>query len=174
MKKSEKHAERVRILCLHGYRQNADTFRAKIGIYLLQSPIKSISNLIRLIYTLFAIGSVRKHLHKYAEFMFISAPHDVQIPADEISESTLPSNSDESTSENEEREEKSWWFNSDNQTFKGTNRNGPAFGFDTSLFMVEEAWRLLGPFHGLMGFSQGACFVGLICSLAARGSKLKV
>lgn len=173
MKKSEKPAERVRILCLHGYRQNGDTFRAKIGIYLLQLPIKCVTNSMKLIVTFNAIGSVRKHLFKYAEFVFITAPHDVRIPEDEVPEPALPLSSEDSSSETEERGGKSWWFNSDDQTFKGTNRNGPAFGFDTSLAMVEEAWRVHGPFHGLMGFSQGGCFAGLICSLAARASKWK-
>lgn len=72
----------------------------------------------------------------------------------------------------DEEIEKGWWFNSDDRTFKGTNRNGPAFGFDESLRFVEDAWQTNGPFHGILGFSQGACFVGLICSLAMRSSKL--
>lgn len=42
--------DKMKILCLHGYRQNADSFKSKIG-------------------------SFRKFVNKYAEFVFISAPH---------------------------------------------------------------------------------------------------
>lgn len=42
--------DKIRILCLHGYRQNAESFRSKTG-------------------------SFRKFVNKYAEFVFISAPH---------------------------------------------------------------------------------------------------
>lgn len=42
--------DRLRVLCIHGYRQNEFSFRSKIG-------------------------SFRKYVDKYAEFVFISAPH---------------------------------------------------------------------------------------------------
>uniref|UniRef100_T1GUY5 Serine hydrolase domain-containing protein n=1 Tax=Megaselia scalaris TaxID=36166 RepID=T1GUY5_MEGSC len=64
--------------------------------------------------------------------------------------------------------QKSWWFNKDDGTFKGTNKSGPAVGFDESLKVVEEVWTKQGPFQGLLGFSQGACFAGLLCGLAQR------
>lgn len=56
------------------------------------------------------------------------------------------------------------------RSFKGTNKNGPAIGFEDSLRLVEKTWKE-GDFHGLLGFSQGACFAGLLCSLSERGSK---
>lgn len=125
--------------------------------------------------------------------MFIDAPHKI-LPAkvsknvksntesEEADKQTKidPKPSDGAKNENgktnevDEKDadtERSWWFNVDNQTFKGTNKNGPAYGFDVSLHYVEEVWRTQGPFHGLLGFSQGACFVGLICSLSMRGSE---
>lgn len=85
-------------------------------------------------------------------------------------------NSEESDGSNRDSEnddtQRSWWSNKEDGSFKGTNKNGPAFGFDESLRLVEETWRNEGPFHGLLGFSQGACFVGLICNLSMRGSEL--
>lgn len=111
---------------------------------------------------------MRKHLQKYAELVFISAPHNVPVVRDESDDSA----SSGSNSADVEPTEKSWWFNMDDQkSFKGVNKNGPAFGYDTSLLLVEEAWRSYGPFQGLLGFSQGGCLVGLLCSLAMRGSK---
>ena len=120
--------EKVRILCLHGYRQNADAFKSKLG-------------------------SFRKHVAKYAEFVFVDAPHTAPPLTEQDAVST---------------EQKSWWFNKDDGTFKGTNLGGPAQGFEQSLRTVESAWKKEGPFHGLLGFSQGACFVGLICGLAQK------
>lgn len=47
--------DKMKILCLHGYRQNAESFKSKIG-------------------------SFRKFVNKYAEFVFISAPHNNAPP----------------------------------------------------------------------------------------------
>mgnify|MGYP005984287055 FL=1 len=43
---------KLKILAIHGYRQNADTFRQKTG-------------------------SLRKMVHKWAQFTYITAPHKV-------------------------------------------------------------------------------------------------
>ncbi|KAL7730008.1 hypothetical protein ACLKA6_009302 [Drosophila palustris] len=120
--------EKVRVLCLHGYRQDADSFKNKLG-------------------------SFRKFAGKYADFVFISAPH-VAAPLEPNAEPV--------------EQQRSWWANKDDGTFKGTNKGGPAYGFQDSLHAVEEAWKTQGPFQGLLGFSQGACFVGLICGLAKK------
>jgi Serine hydrolase (FSH1) len=48
--------EKLKILCLHGYRQNGDGFKSKIG-------------------------SFRKMVSKYADLVFISAP--LQVPGDD-------------------------------------------------------------------------------------------
>lgn len=128
-------------------------------------------------------GSFRKHVNKYAEFVFITAPHKVIVPptpssnessskssdsTDDDSKNSKSNDADQTVNDGNQR---SWWSNKDDGTFKGTNRNGPAFGFNESLQLVEETWITQGPFHGLLGFSQGACFVGLLCNLSARGSK---
>lgn len=120
--------EKIKVLCLHGYRQNADAFKSKIG-------------------------SFRKYVNKYAEFVFVDAPH-VAPPLQADGEP--------------DPLQKSWWFNKDDGTFKGTNKSGPAVGFDESLKRVEEVWVNDGPFQGILGFSQGACFAGIICGLAHR------
>ncbi|XP_053946360.1 esterase CG5412 [Anastrepha ludens] len=120
--------DKVKVLCLHGYRQNGDALKNKLG-------------------------SFRKFAGKYAEFVFLTAPH--QAPPLEASGEPVP-------------EQRSWWANKDDGTFKGTNKGGPAFGFQESLRLVEETWKTQGPFQGLLGFSQGACFVGLICGLAKK------
>lgn len=120
--------DKLRVLCLHGYRQDGDTLRNKLG-------------------------SFRKYVGRYADLVFITAPHSA-TPLEPGAE-PLP-------------QSRSWWANKDDGTFKGTNKGGPAFGFQESLRFVENAWKTLGPFQGLLGFSQGACFVGLICGLARK------
>lgn len=37
--------------------------------------------------------------------------------------------------------------------------------------LIENTFEKDGPFDGIMGFSQGACFLGLLCSLQQRGRK---
>ncbi|XP_055371956.1 esterase GA18864 [Condylostylus longicornis] len=126
-------SERVRVLCLHGYRQNGDSFKSKLG-------------------------SLRKQVSKYADFVFISAPHVAeQLDKPEENGSNMIV----------EKDQLSWWFNSeDGKTFKATNRNAVAYKFEESVRFVENIWMAEGPFQGLLGFSQGACFVGLIAGLA--------
>ena len=130
--------DKLKILCLHGYRQNLPTFKNKLGAF-------------------------RKLSSKYCDLVFIEAPHKLNI---------------ESPDDDPDNIMKSWWFNKDDGTFKGrrihskikeiskilafsgTNQNGPAFGFEESLKLVEKAWSD-DNYQGLLGFSQGACFVGI-------------
>lgn len=124
-------ADKLRFLCLHGYRQNADSFKSKTGAF-------------------------RKTVNRYADFVFISAPH----VAPPLNDGDAPN-----------EEQRSWWSNKEDGTFRGTNKSGPATGIEESIKLVEKAWKEQGPFHGLLGFSQGACFVGILCSLAMRECK---
>lgn len=125
------------------------------------------------------VGAFRKPLQKYADFVFLTAPHSVQTTNNATSTDATSNsiqhidNSDKTTTDvvDDDVDSRSWWFNSDDRTFKGTNKNGPAYGFDDSIRAVEQAWKLLGPFQGILGFSQGACLVGLICNLSMRGSE---
>ncbi|XP_055538560.1 esterase AAEL000016 [Wyeomyia smithii] len=122
---------KLKILALHGYRQNGDSLKSKLG-------------------------SFRKFISKYAELVFVTAPH-IAPP--------LPDSDPGTESDPAQR---SWWFNKDDGTFKGTNKNGPAVGFEESLKLVEKTWKA-EQCCGLLGFSQGACFAGLLCDLSARG-----
>ncbi|XP_053684653.1 esterase AAEL000016 [Sabethes cyaneus] len=122
---------KLKILALHGYRQNGDAFRSKLG-------------------------SFRKFINKYAELVFVTAPH-VAPPLPDCEPGTMP-----------DPAQRSWWFNKEDGSFKGTNKNGPAIGFEESLKLVEKTWKT-EQCCGLLGFSQGACFAGLLCDLSARG-----
>lgn len=125
-------ADKLNILCLHGYRQNGDMFRSKTG-------------------------SFRKFVKNYANFTYITANHFAK-----------PLKENDPIDENQ----RSWWSNKEDGSFKGTNENSaPAIGFEESLKSVEEIWNA-GNFQGLIGFSQGASFVSLICSMSERNRKL--
>ena len=50
-------SQKLKILVIHGYRQNADVFRAKTG-------------------------SFRKMVHKWAQFNYVTAPHKVLLVDD--------------------------------------------------------------------------------------------
>lgn len=70
-------------------------------------------------------------------------------------------------------EQYGWFFNRDDKTFRGIRKGGPAIGYEESIKVIEEVFEKHGPFDGLLGFSQGACFVGLLCDLQQRNSKQK-
>ncbi|CAG9766719.1 unnamed protein product [Ceutorhynchus assimilis] len=131
-------SQKLRILCLHGYRQNAEVFRAKTG-------------------------SFRKMVHKWAQFNYITAPHKV-ILVDDINVLEDPD-----IGQTKDEDQYGWFFNRDDKTYRGIRKGGPAIGFEESVQLVEQAFEKEGPFDGILGFSQGACFVGLLCDLQQRG-----
>jgi predicted esterase len=129
---------KLKILAIHGYRQNAETFKQKTG-------------------------SFRKMVHKWAQFTYITAPHKVIL----IDDMNQVDNIDIGQSKDEEQY--GWFFNRDDHTFRGIRKGGPAIGFEDSVRLVEDVFEKEGPFDGILGFSQGACFVGLLCDLHQRG-----
>ncbi|CAI5794617.1 Esterase OVCA2 [Podarcis lilfordi] len=126
---------RLRLLCLHGYRQSADIFRARTG-------------------------SLRKALRGRAELLYVDAPHSVDAP--------LPSG--EAASGALEADSKGWWFsNPQEATFSALEEASSCKGLEESLDSVAKAFAEQGPIDGLLGFSQGAALVGIICALKQRG-----
>ncbi|XP_056641166.1 esterase AGAP003155 isoform X2 [Diorhabda sublineata] len=127
---------KLKILAIHGYRQNAETFKAKTG-------------------------SFRKIVHKWAEFTYITAPHKVILVDD-------PNDLDKNNQDIGQKQY-GWFFNRDDLTFRGIRKGGPAIGFEESVKFIEDVFEKEGPFDGILGFSQGACFTGLLCDLQQRG-----
>jgi hypothetical protein len=83
--KNSHSLEKVKVLCLHGYRQDGNALKSKLG-------------------------SFRKIAGKYSVFEFVDAPH--MAPA---LEPALDSDSEK----NGKYDQRSWWFNKDDGTFKG-------------------------------------------------------
>ncbi|XP_026101572.1 esterase OVCA2 [Carassius auratus] len=126
-----KAAVPLRILCIHGYRQNGSSFREKTG-------------------------ALRKLLKKQVELVYISAPH--QVPAVQNETNQMASGGDE--------DQRGWWF-SDVQarSFNAQQECESSLGLEESIETVKTAVKELGPFDGILGFSQGAALVAMLCAL---------
>ncbi|XP_017292766.1 esterase OVCA2 [Kryptolebias marmoratus] len=127
----------LRVLCVHGYRQNGGSFREKTG-------------------------ALRKLLKKQVELVFMNAPLTVrQSSAGE----EVPTQENNSGSGGDE-DPRGWWF-SDIQakSFNAQQQCEQSLGLDESVAAVREAVEAQGPFDGILGFSQGAAFVAMLCSL---------
>ncbi|XP_078122647.1 esterase OVCA2 [Sander vitreus] len=127
----------LRVLCIHGYRQNGSSYREKTG-------------------------ALRKLLKKQVEFVYLSAPHSVQQASSEAPEKENGSGPGPGGDE----DPRGWWF-SDVQarSFSAQQHCEESLGLDESVTAVREAVKVQGPFDGILGFSQGAAFVAMLCSL---------
>ncbi|KAK9968472.1 hypothetical protein ABG768_002797 [Culter alburnus] len=130
-----KAAVPLRILCIHGYRQNGNSFREKTG-------------------------ALRKLLKKQVELVYISAPH--QVPAIQNETNQEP----EKSARSGEEDQRGWWF-SDVQarSFNAKQECESSLGLEESIEAVKTAVKDLGPFDGILGFSQGAALVAMLCAL---------
>ncbi|XP_017796088.1 PREDICTED: esterase OVCA2, partial [Habropoda laboriosa] len=61
-----------------------------------------------------------------------------------------------------------WWFNTEDYIFKAISPSNLAVGFENSLALVEKKFQECGPFDGILGFSQGAAFVTLLCFMQQK------
>ncbi|MCP9263604.1 hypothetical protein DINM_006994 [Dirofilaria immitis] len=118
---------KLRILCLHGYQQNATIFREKSG-------------------------SFRRPMKKYADFVFMNAPHEVESePVSEIVDDSVSA-----------ADCRGWWYVS--KRFY-TRQVKDHEGFEESVQAVIDFARKEGPFDGILGFSQGATLAFLLSAL---------
>jgi hypothetical protein len=139
---------KLRILCLHGYEQNVETFRKKTGA--LRRAGKS-------------------HV---SDFIFLGAPHDALLregagkdPSVDGRAWYLPSfpttnNSavpkffeDDSQADDKTNASRSWSLPLDESTW------------NSSLEYVGKCFEEQGPFDGILGFSQGAAIASALCHL---------
>ncbi|KAJ7308957.1 hypothetical protein JRQ81_008239 [Phrynocephalus forsythii] len=132
-------SEGLRLLCLHGYRQNADSFRARTG-------------------------ALRKALRGRAQLLTVDAPHPVLAPAQ-------PGGDGDGDAGSLEAASRGWWFSDAMEGTFDALEEGPSScgGLEESLEAVARALAEQGPVDGLLGFSQGAALVGILCALKQRG-----
>ncbi|XP_074869433.1 esterase OVCA2 isoform X1 [Carettochelys insculpta] len=119
----------LRLLCLHGYRQNQRSFHERTG-------------------------ALRKALRGRAELVSVNAPHRVRAPAEHGGAA----------------EPRAWWFSRpEEETFEALEEAARCQGLEQALETVARACAELGPFDGLLGFSQGAALAAIVCALQQRG-----
>jgi hypothetical protein len=165
---------KLKVLCLHGFTQNAETFRQRTG-------------------------SIRKQLKSRIDFVFVDAPHDASGAFGESDASSLGGATGESESDAGPR---AWWLVGENAVedavedalaaasskARDDDENAdendamkpppppppppvrPATsrqmrGWDATATRIADAVRTLGPFDGVLGFSQGASAAALALAL---------
>ncbi|KAM4043994.1 esterase OVCA2 [Anomaloglossus baeobatrachus] len=97
-------------------------------------------------------GTLRKNLKKRAELVLISAP--LSIP----------------DTEGQLEDPRGWWFSDpEKNSFNAMDETKCCSGLEESLDTVAKAFSELGPFDGILGFSQGAAFVAILCALKQQG-----
>lgn len=68
-----------------------------------------------------------------------------------------------------EDDPRGWWFSdTEAKSFNAQQLCDKSLGLDESVTVVREAVKASGPFDGILGFSQGAAFVAMLCSLQEK------
>ncbi|XP_048413427.1 esterase OVCA2 [Stegostoma tigrinum] len=134
----------LRLLCVHGYRQDGGSFRDRTG-------------------------SLRKALRKRAELLYVSSP--LRVPLSLGASARPPAVDGDGTQMGETEEDgRGWWFsNPAEDSFNALDHVESCKGLEESLETVSKAMAELGPFDGIMGFSQGAALVAMVCALKQKG-----
>jgi predicted esterase len=135
---SKKGNAALKILMLHGYRQNESAFRERTG-------------------------GLRKSLKSHVEFVFCESPHTVPRQEDEASKASGEQAESGVTSSNTD---KGWWFSEKNSCYDALERTDCDLGFEQTLAYINSVFEEKGPFDGILGFSQGACLAGILCKIA--------
>jgi len=104
-------------------------------------------------------GAFRKVLKKQADFVCITAPH-VAVGRGEENDINSAAGVGEL---------RGWYFTRAGQHFY--SRDGPdhSIDFQQAVDFISRTCELEGPFDGILGFSQGACMVSLICAMQQSG-----
>ncbi|XP_006863298.1 PREDICTED: ovarian cancer-associated gene 2 protein [Chrysochloris asiatica] len=104
-------------------------------------------------------GALRKALRGRAELVCLSGPHPV--PEAEGHEGAGP----DSGPCLPEEQPRGWWFSEEAAVFSALEEPTVCRGLEEALETVAQALNKLGPFDGLLGFSQGAALAALVCAL---------
>ncbi|WCJ43072.1 tRNA uridine(34) hydroxylase [Euphorbia peplus] len=144
---------KLRILCLHGFRQNASGFKGRTA-------------------------SLAKKLKTIAELVFVDAPHELPFiyyqpcfaePKPEIQEVLPPKERCNRkfawliARDDQERSETDW--KAADGPFDPLQYQHQTEGFDESLVYLKKVFHQEGPFDGVLGFSQGAAMTASVCVL---------
>ncbi|XP_044129924.1 esterase OVCA2 isoform X2 [Bufo gargarizans] len=102
-------------------------------------------------------GALRKNLKNRAELVMISAPLTIPEP-------------DPEKGDGQREDPRGWWFSDpEKNSFNALEETQSCAGLEESLDAVAKAFSELGPFDGILGFSQGAAFAAMLCALKQQG-----
>lgn len=131
---------KLRILCLHGFRQNASGFKGRTG-------------------------SLAKKLKNIAELVFIDAPHELQFIY-QTTETPPPGACNKKfawlVSPDFDKPSGTGWKEAQCK-FDPLQYQNQTEGFERSLSYLKNAFAEKGPFDGILGFSQGAAMAAAVC-----------
>ncbi|CAD6267459.1 unnamed protein product [Miscanthus lutarioriparius] len=139
--------KRLRILCLHGFRQNASSFKGRTS----------------------ALAKKLKHI---AELVFVDAPHELSFVYQPIQGHCSDKPSPLSVTPNRKfawliapnshcNPEQDW--RAADVPFDPLQYQQQTEGFEESYTYLENAISRMGSFDGILGFSQGAAMAALFC-----------
>ncbi|CAN8294674.1 unnamed protein product [Cochlearia groenlandica] len=131
---------KLRILCLHGFRQNASGFKGRTG-------------------------SLAKKLKNIAELVFIDAPHELQfIYQTATTPPPVACNKKFAwlVSPDSDKPSGTGWKVAEGQ-FDPLQYQNQTEGFEKSLTYLKNVFAEKGPFDGILGFSQGAAMAAAVC-----------
>ncbi|KAF2162195.1 hypothetical protein M409DRAFT_27573 [Zasmidium cellare ATCC 36951] len=128
---------RLKVLCLHGFTSNGTVHAHQLR-------------------------RITKALPEY-DFIFPDGPHEVDISSQtDLSKPENQAWTDLVTSMGTSGH-RAWWFSRDGNWQNG--ETGGFYGLEKSLDFIGNLLLEKGPVHAIWGFSQGACFSGMLCSL---------
>ncbi|KAK6288527.1 hypothetical protein POUND7_000068 [Theobroma cacao] len=149
---------KLRILCLHGFRQNASSFKGRSA-------------------------SLAKKLKSIAELVFVDAPHELPFiyqSCMEANNSCAPPLGQHAPLPENCKRKCAWLVAPDfsgiseadwkiaDLPFDPLQYQGQTDGFDASLGYLRKVFSEQGPFDGILGFSQGAAMAALVCAQRER------
>jgi len=154
--------QKLRVLCLHGFTQNGETFRQRTG-------------------------SIRKQLKKKIDFVFIDAPHDASGAFGDDDASALGTAGDgvgprawwlvgenaaasvaatrAARDDDDDGDDDSAPTTSSSAAPVRPVQSRQMRGWDDAAAVIADAVEMFGPFDGVLGFSQGASAAALALAL---------
>lgn len=150
---SDGSPRKLKILCLHGFRQNASSFKGRTA-------------------------SLTKKLKHIAEFIFVDGLHELRFIYQQPISSSFPSQHFpkkrfgwlvSSVLDNEDVQAE--WKIAD-QSFDPNQYQQQCEGFEESYTYLKSILSSRGPFDGILGFSQGAAMAALICEQQQKSAAI--
>lgn len=148
-----KSIRKLRILCLHGFRQNASGFKGRTA-------------------------SLAKKLKNIADLVFVNAPHELpficQAPPANQNNSCEPAFEQKCPPLNHCNRKFAWLVDADYDgkngaewkmakvPFDSLQYQQQTEGFEKSIEYLKTVFSQMGPFDGILGFSQGAAMAALV------------